>query len=195
MLVDFLKGCEEIEKKEKIISGIIAIFIALAGGYAVTDSSTFLSEELKDKELVIELERVIDGDTIVFNENGESKKMRLLLIDTPESSKTKTGSVQPFGKESKEYLADYLKEKKLTLEYEPTQEHEDQHGRILAYLFADGKLVQEELVLEGLARVGYEKGQELYLADLKEAEQATKLDKKNIWSIENYVGKYGFNNK
>ena len=185
----------KLKKKKKIISGIIAIFIALAGGYAVTDSSTFLSEELKDKELVIELERVIDGDTIVFNENGESKKMRLLLIDTPESSKTKTGSVQPFGKESKEYLADYLEEKKLTLEYEPTQEHEDQHGRILAYLFADGKLVQEELVLEGLARVGYEKGQELYLADLKEAEQATKLDKKNIWSIENYVGKYGFNNK
>lgn len=181
---------------KKLISGIIAILVAMVGGYVVSDSPTTNSSvELKDKGLAIELERVIDGDTIVFNKSGEIKKMRLLLIDTPESNTTKTGSAQPFGIEAKEFLTNYLVGKELMITYEPTQDQEDQYGRTLAYLFADGKLVQQELVLEGLARVGYEKGQEHYLNDLKEAEESAKENKKNIWSIEDYVGKYGFNNK
>ena len=83
----------------------------------------------------------------------------------------------------------------MTLEYEPTKEQRDQYGRTLAYLFADGVLVQEELVRDGFARVGYEEGQERYLDNLKEAEQAAMSTKKNIWSIKGYVGEYGFNNK
>ncbi|SEK29328.1 micrococcal nuclease [Carnobacterium iners] len=181
---------------KKIVSSILALLIALTGGYAISDSSTKNSSTgVENQKLAIELERVIDGDTIVFNENGESKKMRLLLIDTPESTTTKTDKVQPFGKESKEFLTDFLTGKNLSVEYEVTQKQEDQYGRILAYLFADGELVQEGLVREGLARVGYEKGQEIYLNDLKEAEQAAALEKKNIWSIKDYVGEYGFNNK
>lgn len=184
------------KKNIKLLSGIIALLIASAGGYVVSDYSTGNSySEIEDKEVAIELTRVIDGDTIEFNRNGENKKMRLLLIDTPESTTTKTGSAQPFGKESKEFLSEYLVGKKLSLEYEPTQEQEDQYGRTLAYLFADGELVQEKLVAEGLARVGYEKGQEIYLDDLNKAEKNAELDKKNIWSIKDYVGKYGFNNK
>ncbi|WP_414839966.1 thermonuclease family protein [Carnobacterium sp. TMP28] len=183
------------KKNKKIVSALIALLIALTGGYVVSDSSTNSSIGVEEQKVTIELERVIDGDTIVYNENGESKKMRLLLIDTPESTTAKTGTIQPFGKESKEFLTDYLVGKNLSLEYEKTKEQEDQYGRVLAYLFADGEFVQKKLVREGLARVGYEKGQEIYLDDLKEAEQAAMLEKKNIWSIKDYVGKYGFNNK
>lgn len=190
------------KKNKKIVSALIALLIALTGGYVVSDSSTNSSTNssvgVEEQKVMIELERVIDGDTIVYTENGESKKMRLLLIDTPESTTAKTGTIQPFGKESKEFLTDYLVGKNLSLAYEETEEQEDQedqYGRVLAYLFADGELVQKKLVREGLARVGYEKGQEIYLDDLKEAEQAAMLEKKNIWSIKDYVGKYGFNNK
>ena len=195
-LIESLKDVKNVKINKKLVSGIIAIIVALVGGYVVSDSPTTNSSiELKDKGSAIELERVVDGDTIVFNKSGKSEKMRLLLIDTPESNTTKTGSAQPFGIEAKEFLTDYLVGKDLTIAYEPTQDQEDQYGRTLAYLFADGKLVQQELVLEGLARVGYEKGQEHYLTDLKEAEESAKANKKNIWSIEDYVGKYGFNNK
>ncbi|MCA9765072.1 MAG: thermonuclease family protein [Carnobacterium sp.] len=190
------------KKNKKIVSALIALLIALTGGYVVSDSSTNSSTNssvgVEEQKVMIELERVIDGDTIVYTENGESKKMRLLLIDTPESTTAKSGTIQPFGKESKEFLTDYLVGKNLSLAYEETEEQEDQedqYGRVLAYLFADGELVQKKLVREGLARVGYEKGQEIYLDDLKEAEQAAMLEKKNIWSIKDYVGKYGFNNK
>jgi micrococcal nuclease len=190
------KDMKNLKNNKKILSAIFALFIALAGGYTLLDFPTIIpSEKLEDKGLMVELERVIDGDTIVFNKNGKSGKMRLLLIDTPESTTNKTGEIQPYGKEAKEFLSDYLVGKKLTLEYEPTKEQEDQYERTLAYLFADGVLVQEELVRKGFARVGYEEGQERYLDDLIEAEQAAMLIEKNIWSIEGYVEEYRFNNK
>lgn len=181
---------------KKTISGIVALLIALTGGYIAQDyTSTDSQVEIEQKQISIDLERVIDGDTIVFDKDGQSQKMRLILIDTPESSTTKTGAIQPYGNEAKEFLSQYLIGKKLTLEYEPSQEKEDKYGRVLAYLFADGVLVQKQLVREGLARVGYENGKEIHLDDLKKAEQEAVKEKKNIWSIEGYVEKYRFNNK
>ncbi|MGX7393851.1 thermonuclease family protein [Carnobacterium mobile] len=181
---------------KKMLSGIVVILLILTGNYVVMDTAKETpSEHQADNRASIEVQRVIDGDTIVFKEAGQEYKMRLLLIDTPESSTTKTGSVQPYGKEAKEFLINYLKGKTLTIEYEPTQKRIDKYGRVLAYLFADGTLVQEILVQEGLARVGYEEGQEVYLDQLLAAEQVAAREQLNIWSIKNYVGEYGFNEK
>lgn len=181
---------------KKMLSGIVVILLILTGNYVVMDTAKETpSEHQADNRASIEVQRVIDGDTIVFKEAGQEYKMRLLLIDTPESSTTKTGSVQPYGKEAKEFLINYLKGKTLTIEYEPTQKRTDKYGRVLAYLFADGTLVQEILVQEGLARVGYEEGKEVYLDQLLAAEQVAAREQLNIWSIKNYVGEYGFNEK
>ncbi|MDN4594682.1 thermonuclease family protein [Polycladomyces subterraneus] len=43
--------------------------------------------------------------------------------------------------------------KHITLEFDV--EKRDKYGRMLAYVYADGKSVQEELLKQGLARVGY----------------------------------------
>lgn len=177
---------------KKILSGLIALILFFTGFYTIEqDKET--TATLKTDQIAIELVRTIDGDTIVFNEDGEEKKLRLLLIDTPESSKTKTGSAQPYGVEAKDYLTDYLKGKNLSIEYDPAHEKVDDYERVLAYLYADGELVQEAMVEEGLARVGYENGDEIYLGELEEAEQKASAVEVNIWSIEGYVGDYGFN--
>lgn len=63
----------------------------------------------------------------------------------------------------------------------------------MAYLYADGELIQEVMVEKGLARVGYENGDELYLNELEEAEQEAEVANVNIWSVDGYVGEYGFN--
>ena len=81
----------------------------------------------------------------------------------------------------------------MSIEYDPSHEKVDDYDRVLAYLYADGKLVQEVMVEEGLARVGYENGEELYLNQLEEAEKKADKINVNIWSIEGYVGEYGFN--
>ncbi|WP_084676083.1 thermonuclease family protein [Carnobacterium funditum] len=89
--------------------GIIAVLLSMIGSYFVLDSpNTNSLVELEAKGLSIELERVINGDTIIFNQNGESQKIRLFLMNTSESTIAKTGATQLFGKESKECLSDYL---------------------------------------------------------------------------------------
>ena len=64
-----------------------------------------------------------DGDTILVStkQNGEviKKKVRALLIDTPEVQKVKDGKVispsMPLADEAREFLKNKLKEKKLPL--------------------------------------------------------------------------------
>lgn len=177
---------------KKIIAGLITLLLFFTGFYTIEQDKETTSILSKD-QIAIELVRTIDGDTIVFNEDDDEKRLRLLLIDTPESSVTKTGSAQPYGVEAKDFLTNYLKGKNLSIEYDPAHEKIDDYDRVLAYLYADGELVQEVMVEEGLARIGYENGDEIYLDQLIDAEQKASTDEINIWSIEDYVGDYGFN--
>ncbi|WP_407372422.1 thermonuclease family protein [Carnobacterium sp.] len=179
---------------KKIFSGIIALILFFTGSFVIEQQQE-TPNTLAEDQTAVELVRTIDGDTIVFTEDGEEKKLRLLLIDTPESSTTKTGSAQPYGKEAKDFLKNYLDGKKLSIEYDPAHEKIDDYNRVLAYLYADGELIQEVMVKKGLARVGYENGDELYLDMLEEAEQEAEASNVNIWSIDGYVGEYGFDKK
>ncbi|MER2174762.1 MAG: thermonuclease family protein [Carnobacterium sp.] len=177
---------------KKIVSGIIALILLFTGSFVI-EKKQETPGTLTQDQTAIELVRTIDGDTIVFTEDGEEKKLRLLLIDTPESSTTKTGSAQLYGTEAKAFLTNYLEGKELSIEYDPAHEKIDDYDRVLAYLYADGELIQEVMVEKGLARVGYENGDELYLNKLEEAEQEAEAANVNIWSIDGYVGEYGFN--
>ncbi|MEG1370611.1 MAG: thermonuclease family protein, partial [Carnobacterium sp.] len=110
------------KNSKKIMSGIGALVVLLIGTFFVADNQQ-ITEPAKDTQrIAIELERVVDGDTIIMKENGERKRMRLLLIDTPESNTNKTGKTQPFGKEAKEFLTDYLKGKELSIVYDENHE-------------------------------------------------------------------------
>src|SRR5699024_163833 len=52
---------------------------------------------------------VVDGDTIsVITADGTEERVRLLLIDTPESVHP-NGKVEPFGVESSKYAKEYFK--------------------------------------------------------------------------------------
>lgn len=95
---------------KKIISGIIALILFFTGSFVI-DQQQETPSTVAENQTAIELVRTIDGDTIVFAEDGEEKKLRLLLIDTPENSTTKTGSAQPYGKEAKDFLTNYLEGK------------------------------------------------------------------------------------
>lgn len=96
--------------------------------------------------------RVIDGDTIELT-NG--KKVRYIGIDTPEIRKRKGKewifSPEVYGVEAKERNAELVDGKVIELEYD--LEIEDKYGRQLAYVHADGVMVNEILVKEGFATV------------------------------------------
>ena len=70
----------------------------------------------------------------------------------------------------------------------------DSYGRLLAYVYVDGKSVQGTLLKEGYARVAYIMNPPYkYLEQFREEENKAKREKINIWSRLNFVKNWGFN--
>ena len=58
----------------------------------------------------------------------------------------------------------------------------DKYDRIIAWVFVDDELLQEDLVSKGYAKVAYLYGDYKYTTQLKEKEQIAKNKKLRIWS-------------
>lgn len=132
--------------------------------------------------------KCIDGDTASLKINRQVKKVRFLAIDTPETKHPKKGE-EPYGKEASNFTCSALKEaKKITLEYENNKE--DKYGRVLAWVFTDGELLQGRLVKTGLAKVAYLYDDYKYTDDLKKLENEAKKEKLRIWNDEEDYNQY-----
>jgi len=103
--------------------------------------------------------RMTDGDTIrVRLESGKEEAVRLIGVDTPES----TREVEPFGKEAAAFTQRRLDGKTVFLEMDVTER--DRFGRLLAYVWLTkptndnevevrAKMFNAELMLQGYAQV------------------------------------------
>ncbi len=132
----------------------------------------------------------VDGDTLkVTTTSGKLLTLRLLLIDTPESVKPNT-PVQPYSKEAKTYLTKLAKSGKLSIQYD-TGGKTDYYGRHLVYLYSGSTMINEKLVYNGYARVGYIYSQRKYLATLNKAQTHAQQAKLRIWKTPGYVNPYG----
>jgi micrococcal nuclease len=140
------------------------------------------------------VDSVIDGDTIKVKIGQDIKTVRLLLIDTPETKHPKL-KVQPYGKEAYNYTNRLLKKGAgVKIEYDKLKS--DKYNRLLAYVYLNDKMLNELLVREGLARVGYViKPNIKHLEKLQKAEKKAKEEKLNIWLEDGYVTKDGFKSK
>jgi micrococcal nuclease len=138
------------------------------------------------------VDRVIDGDTLRVNIDGEVKTIRLLLVDTPESVHP-TKPVQPFGIEASSFVKKLLPAgTKVEVEYDKSKE--DKYGRLLAYIWLDDKMLNETLLEEGYARVAYVyEPNTKYVEEFRDIEDETRKKKIGIWSLPNYVTDTGFN--
>lgn len=140
----------------------------------------------------VKLVKTIDGDTIKVVYNGKEINVRYLLIDTPETNHPRLGK-QPFGEEAKERNRQLVNSGALTLEFD-IGERIDKYDRLLAYVYVDGKSVQETLLAEGLARVAYVYPPNTrHLTPFEETQATAKKKELGIWSIENYTTDSGFN--
>ncbi|WP_434120579.1 thermonuclease family protein [Salinicoccus roseus] len=158
-----------------------------------------VEEPVASKEglIPVSLYRVVDGDTVnVIDDSGQELKLRLLLIDTPETVHPNK-PVEPYGKEASARLTELLNAAdQLYIEYD-SGDKTDHYDRHLVYLYADDVSVHEVLLKEGLARVGYIYEQQRYLSEFRAAEQYAKDRGLGIWSIPGYVneGGEGFNSE
>jgi len=100
---------------------------------------------------------IVDGDTIVMRlKNGQEEKIRLIGVDTPES----TREIEPFGKEVTAFTTERLTGRFVYLEFDVSER--DRFGRLLAYVWLSNptdksetevraKMFNAELLLQGYA--------------------------------------------
>ncbi|HBT20822.1 MAG TPA: nuclease [Peptococcaceae bacterium] len=109
---------------------------------APSDSADSSADAEKKKDLQIEdavpegfvkayVSEVIDGDTIVIALNGREEKVRLIGVDTPES----TIRHEPYGKEASNYTKSKLLGRTIYLEKDVSER--DKYGRLLRYVWLE----------------------------------------------------------
>lgn len=163
-----------------------------------TDSSqAFISkqeveEKTNNKAFKVEYVQTYDGDTIKVLVNGQKESIRMLLIDSPEMRDKEDGK-QPYAQEATDLTKSILENAKtIEIVYDVGQQR-DKYDRLLAYVFADDVLVQEELLENGLAAVRYiYKPNNTLEQDFYKLQQAAQDEKLNIWSQNEYFQKDGY---
>ncbi|MFC0560985.1 thermonuclease family protein [Halalkalibacter alkalisediminis] len=161
---------------------------------------------LEGEWLVAQVDRVVDGDTIVISqlnldqvgnsdivwelaERESAVRVRFLAVDTPENTKEK----QKFGQESTDLVKDLLEGNEVIIELDPKALF-DNYDRLLGHVFTvEGANVQQVLLRNGLARVAYLFDDYKYVDDYLDAEEAARSEQLHIHSIEGYVTERGFN--
>ena len=110
-----------------------------------------------------------DGDTAIFtDEEGGEIVCRFLAVDTPEIGEDGYS-------ETKQYTASLLSSSyEVVLELDPHADRYDTYGRLLAWVWADGRLVQGKLVENGLATLRYLEDSYLYAGYLYRMEKKDK---------------------
>lgn len=135
--------------------------------------------------------KVVDGDTIhVKFENGLEDKVRLILVDTPESKGRYQGNPQPFAEEASRFATEQLADKKIQLELGVSER--DRYGRLLAYVWINNTMFNEALLERGLARVAVYPPNTKYVDQFRNIQRKAQEAGLNIWSIEDYVQSEGF---
>ena len=97
---------------------------------------------------VVELTRVVDGDTIVISVDGWNDRVRFIGVNTPEEGKCGY-------KEASSEVERLLKGKSLLL-VSGVKDNRDKYGRVLRYVEADGIDVGLSLIKNGLAKADYD---------------------------------------
>jgi len=137
--------------------------------------------DIENEKVEAKFNKCVDGDTFKVTINNEIKTVRFLAIDTPESVHPEK-EVEEFGKEASEYTCDLVSNaKKIYLEYDKNSDKEDKYGRLLAFVYADDKMVQKELIKQGYAQVAYLYADYTYTDELQKLENQAKKEKIGIW--------------
>jgi micrococcal nuclease len=133
--------------------------------------------------------RVVDGDTIVIKYNGKYEKVRFLYVNTPESVHPDKKQNIPMGKVASRYTQKKLTSKYVKLEFESYRR--GNYGRLLAYVFVDGKNINLDLVRQGLSPYYTKYGRsQKYDAEFRAAEKQAREEKLHIWGDPELAKKY-----
>ncbi len=125
--------------------------------------------------------KVIDGDTISVNMDGQTITVRLIGLDTPETVDPRK-PVQCFGKEASNKAKEVLTGASVNLVKDETQGDKDKYNRLLRYVYLkDGTNFNKMMIEEGY---GHEYTYDIpykYQKEFQQAELDARKNKKGLW--------------
>jgi micrococcal nuclease len=122
--------------------------------------------------------RAVDGDTVEVQLDGTEEDVRYIGVDTPETVKPGT-PVQCFGPQASSFNHHLVEGRRVRLVF--GAERRDVYGRLLAYVYLDGRFVNAELVRRGLARTLTIPPNDRFAGRLKRLEIAAARAGRGLW--------------
>ena len=174
-------GCNQLPIKDSERSRITAASIAPTAGENAEGSpkANQLLAPQPRSTLTAEVKRTVDGDTLAVVVDGVEAHVRLIGIDAPESVHPDPRRNTPAGKKASQYTDGHLTGKTVQLEFD--EEVKDKYDRLLAYVWCDGKLYNEQIVRDGYARAKVYRPNVKYTKRLKLAEKEARRAGRGIW--------------
>lgn len=141
--------------KKILITTLMLIFVYFS--YHLLSNFLNVDNFSLNKLEKVKVVEVIDGDTIRIEGNY---KVRLIGIDTPEVD-------QKCYEEAKNFLKNLIEGKEVYLERDKIDK--DKYGRLLRYVYYNSTMINLLLIKEGYAFIFYDKENQKYFNELKEA--------------------------
>jgi len=136
-------------------------------------------------EDVHQVERVVDGDTLLLTDRA---RVRLMGVDTPEvfergGTGQRKGEPDRWGPEASAFTKKFVGDGQVRLQFD--KERKDQYGRFLAYVWVGDRMLNEELLREGLARhTPQYRFSESMKKRFRKAEEDARIHRRGLWSGE-----------
>ena len=161
-------------KTLKIIS--LILFLTTFVFYILHEDSTFFLQS--DTNVLVDVVKVHDGDTLSVLFNKKKEKVRLIGIDAPEMGQ------KIWGKRAKKYLENILSSSGWRVRLEFDVEQRDKYDRILAYIWTkDGRMINILMFESGYAMLFTVPPNLEYVDNLGVAQKQAKEKGVGIWGI------------
>lgn len=131
---------------------------------------------------------VTDGDTIEVALGGMVERVRLIGVDTPETSHP-SRPVECFGREAAAFTREMLSGQTVLLEADPSQDNRDRFNRLLRFVWLpDRRLANYEIIAQGYGFEYTFRTPYRYQAQFKAAERAARAAQAGLWAPETCNG-------
>src|SRR5262245_32315975 len=166
-----------------LIATIISVIVALAITLGIAAPAQAYPTMPQGVQGPFAVTKVVDGDTIWVNNNGQRLKIRMIGLDTPETVDPRK-PVQCFALEASAQAKTILGGQSVFLETDPSQDSVDKYGRMLAYVWTgSGRLFNLDMIADGYA---YEYTYDLpyrYQHIFRIAEDDARIHERGLWSL------------
>jgi micrococcal nuclease len=156
---------------------VVLILAALVVVRIIQDTGKQRPEAVESGDFSVE--RVIDGDTVRLSSGA---RLRLQGVDAPEAAR-EDAPAEPWSREATDYAEAFMREANWRIRVEFGPERKDQYGRLLGFVWHGDRLLNEELVREGLARATTQ----YYFSEamkrrLRQAQSEAQIASRSMWS-------------